>query len=843
VADAESGSAPSETAATMRGDAGPEPRRDAPHLRLGRFVVLEEVGAGATGRVVRAYDPKLSREVAIKRLSLADSSRSREAVLHEAQAMAKLSHPNIVAVYDADLVDDQPFLVMEYVEGGTIRDWLDAEVRSEAEILDAFAQAAAGLRAAHDVGLVHRDFKPANVLRREDGRVLVTDFGIAQDGPSTRGKVEGTPAYMAPEQHEGLSADARSDQYAFCVALWEALTGHRPFRKPSLAEAKRTLTLHEPGDARPMPRRIRVALLRGLSPDPADRFADMDALRAVLRAGRLRGRTLATAVVGGVLAIGGGTAWTWARDRRVERLCSREASALDSHWGDGERSALAQAFASTGAHNAATLHARVLPWLDGFADAWSTARSAHCHAHATTPDPLHDAAVDCLAEQRVRFEATVESLLDPDARRAQDSIKVAAGLGRPRDCLDPTLLRARAPLPEDAERRVALESLRDDRARLIADVSAGSHRDTVTRAEALVERARELDWAPAVVDALILLADEQENAGEYEASRQTGVEAFELALAERYDVAALTTASHLVYVAGYGLGHHDEGLLWANTGRALARRLGFASDHPRMSSLLNNTAVLHWARGDFPAAKRAGEELLALKRTSFGPEHPSMGGSLENYGITLATMGDLDGAREAFESALELYRQSFGADHPNVASAQVKLGTLALQRGDESRAREHFALALPILEEAYGESHPDLALVLVNLAHGAQADGDHARALTYVERAYALVEDQEPPHPFRASIAFEIAESKRALGERRSALEFMSESERLRRESLPETHPDRIETQVALASLRFELAQRDQDRALATTAREGLPDHRDAKALRVQIDAWLSATQ
>lgn len=827
----------SETEATIRGDSGALPLR--PHRRIGRYVVLDEAGAGAMGQVLRAYDPKLGREVAIKLVTSVVTPELRDAVLREARAMAKVSHPNIVAVFDADEVEALPYLVMEYVEGGTLAAWLQEERRSTGAVLEAFTQAAAGLSAAHAAGLVHRDFKPTNVLRRGSGRVQVTDFGIAVEGPTASEGVHGTPAYMAPEQHAGTLADARSDQYAFCVALWEALTGHRPFRGDSLEEAKRALDFDAPADARPLPRKLRDPLLRGLAPNPSERFASMDALRAALRGAGGRDRNVLLGLLGTAAVVGGGYAVHWSQEARLRNRCDAEARTIDASWNETSRDALKTALGESGAHNAATLQARVLPWVDDYARAWADARAENCLAD-TTPgdDTLRERARDCLDESLERFDASVNALSESDARLAQRSIKLAAGLGRPEECLDEALLRVRAPLPRDPDTVEALRAIREDRARLSAAVAAGNERN-LEQAEALVERARETQWPPAVIDALVYLADRQDSAGEYEAARRSATEAFQLALAENYDLAALSATARLAYVVGYGLGEPAQGLDWSRTGHAIARRLGFAEDHPRMSALIANTAVVHWAGGDFEAAKAMSEQSLALKRKTFGAGHPSLAGTLENYGITLASMGDLEGAEEAFESALSLAETAFGEDHPNVASVALKLGTLALERKQAKQARAQFERARPLIEQAFGPTHSDVALVRILLANVANLEGDPRRALEDARSAHALLEGRDPPHPYLATVLYVIGDSHAALAEYDEAERVLRESHALQA-TLPESARERHEVDTRLSEVLFAQAKANDDADRAEEALRLLPEGDENLDARAKIDAWLS---
>jgi serine/threonine protein kinase len=226
------------------------------HVEIGRYLVLKEIGTGGEigqggmGLVLAAYDPDLDRKVALKilREGVRDGSAGAMRMRREAQAMAKLSHPNVAQVYEVAEDAGVLFLAMEYIEGKTLREWRLSATRSWQEILKVYIDAGRGLAAAHAAGLLHRDFKPDNAMLAADGRVRVLDFGLSRLSQSDEmtqtasssgrilemhvtgvGALIGTPAYMSPEQHEREEVDARSDQFSFCVALWEALYGSRPF--------------------------------------------------------------------------------------------------------------------------------------------------------------------------------------------------------------------------------------------------------------------------------------------------------------------------------------------------------------------------------------------------------------------------------------------------------------------------------------------------------------------------------------------------------------------------------------------------------------------------------------
>ncbi|HHH29550.1 MAG TPA: serine/threonine protein kinase, partial [Polyangiaceae bacterium] len=274
-----------------------------PGDRLGRYEIRACAGIGGMGVVYEAYDPELDRRIALKVLRPHHRGEGSRRLSREARALAKLSHPNVVSVFDVGSEGDRVFIAMELIDGSTLREWLD-EVRSRAEVLEAFIEAGRGLAAAHERGLVHRDFKPDNVLVGEDGRVVVTDFGLARhrfvsdtDDVTRDGAIVGTPAYMAPEVRSGGDVDARSDQFSFAVALYQALHGHLPRVDLPLMQGARSAQLGW---------RLRRVLRRALDGDPSKRFRTMDALVEELercRAPRRGPAILAVAATVGSLAV------------------------------------------------------------------------------------------------------------------------------------------------------------------------------------------------------------------------------------------------------------------------------------------------------------------------------------------------------------------------------------------------------------------------------------------------------------------------------------------------------------------------------------------------------------
>jgi predicted Ser/Thr protein kinase len=306
--------------------------QSSPGRKFGRYRLIDRLGSGAMGVVWRAEDTELRRFVALKLLKRPDAALV-ERLHREAQSMAKVSHPNVVTVFDSGIVEGETYIAMELVEGQSLRAWQTAMRHTIPEIVEAYIAAGRGLAAAHDAGIIHRDFKPDNVLAGKDGRVRVTDFGLAAAKPTaggipqigdvnltTQGSVLGTPAYMAPEQFTGGNVDPRTDQFNFCVSLYEALYGERPFVGKTFEELGDNVC---EGRIKPPPASTRVSgglrriIVRGMSPMPGDRYPTMDHLLVELgrdRATPWRRTAIATTVLAAVLGLGLISDWI-VRDR------------------------------------------------------------------------------------------------------------------------------------------------------------------------------------------------------------------------------------------------------------------------------------------------------------------------------------------------------------------------------------------------------------------------------------------------------------------------------------------------------------------------------------------------
>jgi hypothetical protein len=470
-------------------------RHPAPELgaTLGRYRIERTLGEGGMGVVHAAFDPDLERRVALKVLRDEDEAGdARQRLLREARAMARLTHPNVVSVYEVGSVTGRDYVAMELVEGETLADWLRAAPRDPDEIVAAFVAAGRGLAAAHAADLVHRDFKPHNVLRRGDGRICVTDFGLARgvehvvtksiavkpppppsdntpsplSGLTATGSVLGTPAYMAPEQWDGGTVGPAADQFAFCVALWEALTGDRPFYGATLDELHAAVTRGAGTlDASHVPRRLRAVLRRGLAANPRDRWPSMDALLAAIVSAERRPR-IVLASVGAALAIAASVTFAALGHRASPHAaapvdnCAAPARDPAAVWSPARAAALEKAGQAVGAAE-----------LEADFTAWQKVRVAACHADAA----VRPAKLACLDGVLARMDL---------AARALDGAKDAPGadIG---DLLVAPDVCARTPAP-----RLALQPTPGLDAVALATVEDAASTLPVTpaRADALVAK-------------------------------------------------------------------------------------------------------------------------------------------------------------------------------------------------------------------------------------------------------------------------------------------------------------------------------------------------------------------
>lgn len=830
---AQSGGAPttqSGDARTARRPALDDDLAPAPGTSVGRFVVIDTIGRGAMGVVLRARDPELDRNVAIKLLRAdheGDPAEARARLVREAQAMARLSHPNVVAVYEVGTWQDTVFLSMELVEGPTLRAWIGDPTRPARDIravLEVFLQAGEGLAAAHAAGLVHRDFKPDNVVVGADGRARVTDFGLAGVGapadatsadaardaePVTApaltrtGALMGTPAYMAPEQLAGRPADARSDQFAFAVALHEALHGVRPFAGRTLGELRRAIgsgVLNEPRRGS-IPRAIAAAIRRATSADPHRRFTGMRELLAAVRE-RPSPRRGIFAAAGAAAVVVAGVAMAFAAGSETEPSCSEGATVARSFAGAGAISAIRRAIGSGESAEAIarTVTTRIERWSGRFADAHDTACRA-TRIDRTQSEAALDARMACLRRQRVDAEAILAELARPSARLRVSAADLVSLLPDVSACADVDSLAAGAPMPSSPERRAHVESIRSRIAAVRAAVGAARSAPGVESARELVRDADSTRYPPVAVEARLVLAAALRAVGRAADAEPVAREALFAAEANRDDVGAARAWLTLVGIEGER-GRYEEAARLAEHARAAVSRAGSPVDLE--AGLLNAMGVANEVLGRHDVARRALERALELRRRLHGDRDPEVARVLTNLGNLSRVRGDLDGALRLHREALAVDRAALGADHPAVARHLHNLGGVLRLGGRAEEALDHYRRALSIRERALGPAHPETAIThnslgLVSLDLGRPADarrhfeqalavlsaaghaeesvarhnlglldqhaGNHASAVAQLTRALALEERVlGDRHEKVATIDLELATSLVALG-------------------------------------------------------------------------------
>ena len=742
-------------------------------VKVDRFVIADRLGRGAMGRVYLAHDPRLDRLVALK--LVADPAIGGERLLREARALAKLSHPNVVTVFESGTFRGQVWIAMEHVKGPTLRERLKRGRRPWSEVLPLFVQAGRGLAAAHARGLVHRDFKPENVfISDEDGRVLVGDFGLArkveplptdpEPGDSTRA---GTPAYMAPEQMLGKGVDARSDQYAFCVALFEALHGRRP---------------DQDGPTAAVPGWLGDALARGLAEEPAERFPGMGALLEVLDRDPGAKRRAWGLGLGAVALVGsavGATLWLTEPTARCE-----PPPRLDEVFGPLRLEAMEELFLASKQPYAEASLASVRRALDEYATAWKAEHRVACEATWVRGEQSQhrlDARAACLQRGLDAADALIRALSDPETFDVERAVAAAHRLPPVGACAEGIDEPVPAPDQEEAVARLrgAVAEVK-----VLSDLA---HRDAPARADALVAEAREVGFVPLLSTALLLRGQLHAESAELEGATA----AFEAALHEsmaigddRAIVSALTGLAHAADVQG----DLKSGLRWVGQAHAVLRRMG---GDPRFEAgVLNVEGSLRRQGADPSGAELLLLRALDLARQSKGDEHPDVAGVHHNLGNLYVGFHRHEEALAQFEQALASWAAIYGEGHPAVALGLGGKGNALNSVGRTAEARAAFEQALAIQIATYGEDHADVAMTLGQLGNVELAERRYEAALGHYRRSLEIAEGQlGEAHPFVAANLANIGAALHGMGDCARALGPLRRSLELKRAHRGANHP------------------------------------------------------
>jgi tetratricopeptide (TPR) repeat protein/predicted Ser/Thr protein kinase len=737
--------------------------------QIGRYTVLSRLGAGAMGVVYAAYDPELDRKVAVKLIKVSRGRVSTSAnarLLREAQALAKLDHPNVVPVHDAGSFGGQVFIAMKFVEGQTLGDWLKNEPRPALEdLLRVFARAGRGLAAAHIHGLVHRDFKPDNVMIGSDGQVRVMDFGLVRsdadqdelpdDEPDLQeageqdpldprltrtGALLGTPAYMSPELFTGDAASVHSDQFAFCVSLYAGLYGERPFPGETLATIVFNATegkVRPPPTNSTVPTWLRKVVLRGLRANPSERWPDMPSLLEALAddpAVRRR-RSLvvgaATASLVGLVAVAGMAL------QSNEKKCADSARHLSGIWDAPIQEEIGARIEASPLPFASASWQRTQAQIQEWSLAWVDARRDACEdtqVRGEQSAKLLDLRMACLDDHLGTLGATSEVLREADDAAIRRLSKLAGGLPDLTPCSDPAYLTAevRPPTnPTEIERVGQIEEM-------LAQSSALGRAGQTAKALEVAKQAWSLAQGsahePIQVRARQTMSHRRNSSGEYDSGLDFAKQAFYQAVRLRMHRRAGIAARSAVYTLGYHLGRHDEALEWG-----LHAQANFG-DEPdaRLEANLGATLL---KKGDYAEARLHLDKALALYTEQEGADSYKAATVHMNFSALASYEGKHEESLDHIDATLVGYAKYYGPDHPEVGNAHLnKGGALAgLARWDEALAETEKSRT--ILEEALGPDHADCALPHMNLGiiafnnHKYQSAVDHTKRALEIKRS------------------------------------------------------------------------------------------------------------
>jgi len=756
-------------------------------MEFGRYRIAHRIGSGGMGTVYAAFDPTLDRTVALKVLhDKVEDVDAEQRLLREAQAMARLNHPNVVAVHDAGMKDGRPYVAMEFVEGCDLQTWLRREKGGSREIVDLFVAAGDGLAAAHAAGLIHRDFKPGNVMVGNDGRVRVTDFGLARaaeagdwtapgkspgspappaagaksptplETPLTQnGTVLGTPAYMAPEQVFEGRADHRSDQYAFCVSLYVALFGKHPLGEysdfPEFVARLETDDVSPPPVGHQVPARIVSAIMRGLSRSPEERFPDMDALLGILRfdpAQRRKRWLLAgagLAAVAAIVGVVGYTAYRW-------ELCGAGESQAAAVWNDDRRAQLEEHLASVAQGLGSEAVAAVASRLDDYTARWAAVHREACVAtriRGEHSEALLDRQMACLRRRLSETDHLLALLAAGGRNIATNALDAVVGLDVPEVCANSTALVERLPLPEDEATRSALTELEDRLAAANAERLAGDYETALERVTELAPLARELGYPPTLADVLILKGFVEAELGRAEDAEHTLREAFGVAEQGRDDRLGAVAASNLMWVTGYLQGRFEEADRWSDLASAKIERLG--GDDVTAADFADTRASVLIRAGRAREAIELQKHALELQSRISGPESLDVAMAMATMGHALSSVGDYKEAVEYYEKSLALKEPLVGPGHPTVGFTAASLAQAYAGLGEYEQAADVSRRSLAILEKVFGGDDPQLAISLNNLAYSLeglqQFDEAFDRNRFSVLGAESPPDRDQPPQP------------------------------------------------------------------------------------------------
>ena len=746
---------------------------DIPPLTVSRFEIQRELGRGGMGSVLAAWDPLLKRRVALKIVPLVGADEeSRQRSLREAETLARIANAHVVVVHEAGLRREDLFIVMEYVDGDDLRGWLQQETRSRAEILRAFAEAARGLQAVHDVGVVHCDFKPRNVLVGRDGRVRVADFGLARlaadrtgtplfpsspASASSRTRLGGTFPYVSPEQLAAGPANPLSDQFSFCVALWEALEGSPPYTADDLRNAVHR-GLSQPQISRRSPRWLFRALARGLAYNPQDRWPQISDLASLLEAAPHRQRRRAGAITIAVASVVGLAAGiSGARCAGSDDPCGGSEDEIASVWNAQTSAEIAGKLAAQDSF-AGDEWPRVAAALDDYAAAWTEARLLTCRetwSQHRRSSLAFDRSTTCLTRARLAFEGTVSILGEGSPLVFENAERVVAELPHPDECLDEGI-DEKGSGGEQSETRGDPALAVVDAARL--SMAAGRYGRAILALQTQLAETASTRPASLRAQVHLELARAFEGIGLLRAAERELQDA--IADAERggNDRTRLGALTRLAVLDARDYEKSDAARRSLMQAQALGERLDV--DGVESAELSMAAAALASLAGDVGAAEKHLKHAIDQLESSDTWTVLARARARTELANVLAMSERKHEARTLYKEVESSLREELGDRHPALATLAVDLSLDALDRGLVEEARTYAERAHSITVEAFGEGSPRCGTTFTLLARVALRQSAWERAAEYATRGWLLQQlTLERGHSEHASALAALAEA------------------------------------------------------------------------------------
>jgi tRNA A-37 threonylcarbamoyl transferase component Bud32/tetratricopeptide (TPR) repeat protein len=829
-----------EPSASATSELSTEPAREARNVRahlpglepgasIGRYTILGLVGRGGMGEVYAAYDSSLDRKVALKVMLAeisAQDSRAQERLLREAQAIAKLSHPSVVVVYEVGTFGDSVFIAMEFIEGETLSAWCAAKSRTPREVLDVLLAAGRGLAAAHEAGLVHRDFKPENVMITKSGQVRVTDFGLAREiadakdpddpavlepalSPSSAaylrmnltrtGAFMGTPRYASPEQALGSRTDARSDQFSYCVTLYEALYGERPFDGRSLMALTDHVLEQRIRPAPPgtrVPAWLRRTVLKGLKANPRERYRSMAELFEAL--GRDPAVVRRRWVVGAGAALLAATVLIGAMRLRTDKraACAGGPSHSGAVWSPAARAEVRRAFVATGAGGERAF-AAASEIVDRYVARWNGMFQEACEAtqlRAEQSADVLDLRMECLDERLQSLRALVDVFRTANATVAGGAASAASSVPTIERCADVTMLRAVVRPPEDAVTRARVSELRQRVARVSALAMAGECGRALELSKETTRDATTLGYLPLEAEALFAPTWGSQCLDPW---RQDAAakEAFVVAEASRHDDIAIRAT------AGITGSTPDEKQYWLRVSRAILSR--FPGRHPDLEGWTATSA-----------------------------------GTVSLY------EGRMTDALREYQRAMDIATATFGDRNFNTVFAKMNVAMALHAAGRDAEAEPLIRGCIAVLAGLGAGDSIHMAVALSTLTDTLTGLGRFGDARVANQHAFAIVEKANGPSGLAGGAWLALGELELAQGRHEEARRALRSSI-VALSELPSQSWDEkstyAEAEFALARALWE-SRADQGEAVAhaRTARAAL-ESASASRLLPAVDDWLTS--